>query len=119
VVLTQVLQLIYDTRAALHTLHRILKPGGVLLATFPGLSRISHEEWEGSWYWQFTSASSRHLLAEAFPGGDVRVEVFGNVLTTTGFLYGMATQELTADELNAHDPDFEMLIAVRAVKATE
>ncbi len=119
IVLTQVLQLIYDTRAALHTLHRILKPGGVLLATFPGLSRISHEEWEGSWYWQFTSASSKRLLAEAFPGGDVQVEAHGNVLTTTGFLYGMATRELTPAELDAHDPDFEMLIAVRARKAEE
>ncbi len=117
VVLTQVLQFIYDTRAALNTLHRILKPGGVLLATFPGLSRISREEWEGSWYWQFTSSSSRRLLKESFPDGDVRVEVFGNVLTATGFLYGMAMQELTAEELNAHDPDYEMLIAVRAVKA--
>ncbi len=117
IVLTQVLQLIYDTRAALRTLHRILKPGGVLLATFPGLSRISHEEWEGSWYWQFTSASSRRLLAEAFPGGDVRVEIHGNVLTTTAFLYGMATPELTPAELDAHDPDFEMVIAVRARKA--
>ena len=36
VILTQTLHLIYDVRAALVTLHRILRPGGVLLATFPG-----------------------------------------------------------------------------------
>src|SRR5262249_27189682 len=33
IILTQTLHLIYDVRAALATLHRILKPGGVLLAT--------------------------------------------------------------------------------------
>lgn len=116
VVLTQVLQLIFDTPAALRTLHRILAPGGVLLATFPGLSRISHTEWDGSWFWQFTSASARRLLQEAFPGGDVRVEVFGNVLTATAFLYGLAAEELTDAELTHHDPDYEVLIAIRAEK---
>ncbi|MDP2660390.1 MAG: methyltransferase domain-containing protein, partial [Dehalococcoidia bacterium] len=34
IILTQTLQFIYDVRAALATLSRILKPGGVLLATF-------------------------------------------------------------------------------------
>ena len=36
VILTQTLHIIYDTRAVLQTLNRILRPGGVLLATFPG-----------------------------------------------------------------------------------
>ena len=34
IVLTQTLQLIYEVRAAIQTLHRILRPGGVLLVTF-------------------------------------------------------------------------------------
>jgi hypothetical protein len=36
VLLTQTLHVIYDMRAALATVHRVLRPGGVVLATFPG-----------------------------------------------------------------------------------
>ncbi len=116
IVLTQTLQLIYDTRAALRTLHRILKQQGVLLATFPGITRISHTEWTGSWYWAFTSASARLLFEEFFAKGNVDVQVYGNVLTATSFLQGIATGELKRDELDYQDPDYEVLIAVRAVK---
>jgi len=117
VILTQTLHIIYDTRAVLATLNRILKPGGVLLATFPGLSRTSHEEWAGSWFWGFTTASARRLFEDAFGPGPVSVQAFGNVLTASAFLYGLAAEELRRDELDHHDPDFEVLIAVRAMKA--
>ncbi|HKN87045.1 MAG TPA: methyltransferase domain-containing protein, partial [Nitrospiraceae bacterium] len=38
VILTQVLSVIYDVRAALRTVYRLLKPGGTLLATTPGVA---------------------------------------------------------------------------------
>jgi glycosyltransferase involved in cell wall biosynthesis len=117
VILTQTLQYIYDTRAVVTTLERILKPGGVLLATFPGISRIGHEKWPGSWFWGFTTASSRRLFAEVFDPEKVMVEAFGSVLTASAFLYGLAAEELQTDELDHRDPDFEVLIAVRAVKS--
>jgi SAM-dependent methyltransferase len=41
IILTQTLQFIFDVRAAIRTLYQILKPLGVLLATFPGISQIS------------------------------------------------------------------------------
>ena len=119
IVLTQTLQFIFDTRAALATLHRILKPGGVLLATFPGLSKVSRSEWHGSWFWGFTTVSARRLFEEAFAPGAVAVESFGNVLSATAFLHGLAAQELRADELEYHDAEYELLIAVRAIKATD
>ncbi|MGH2371196.1 MAG: glycosyltransferase, partial [Chloroflexota bacterium] len=40
IILTQVLPFIPDFQAAARTLHRILRPGGVLLATMPGISQI-------------------------------------------------------------------------------
>ena len=67
IILTQTLQLIYDTRAALRTCYRILKPGGILLATFPGISQIDSGEWGNSWYWAFTALSARWLFEEIFP----------------------------------------------------
>ena len=116
IVLTPTLQHIYDTRAALETLHRILKPGGVLLATFPGITRISREEWEGSWFWRFTAASARRLFAETFPASAVTVEAHGNVLVAIAFLLGLAMQELQPEELDYKDPEYEVLITARVQK---
>jgi hypothetical protein len=33
------------------------------------------------------------------------------------FLYGLSTRDLRSQELDFHDPDYEVLITVRAVKA--
>jgi SAM-dependent methyltransferase len=116
VVLTQTLHLIYDMRAALATLRRILKPGGVVLATAPGISQIDREEWGESWYWSLSSRSARLLFEEAFPPADVRVRAHGNVLAAVAFLYGLACDELRPDELDFEDPAFELVITVRAAK---
>jgi hypothetical protein len=116
---TQTLQLVFDTRAALGTLHRMLRPGGVLLATFPGLSKVSTQEWPGSWYWGFTTASARRLFEDTFGAGRVEVEAYGNVLTAVAFLHGLAAEELTPDELAHCDPEYEVLVAVRATKAED
>jgi SAM-dependent methyltransferase len=116
IVLTQTLQLIYDVRAAVSTLHRILRPGGVVLATIPGISQIDHYDWSDSWYWAFTMLSARRLFEEFFSAGSVRIESFGNVLTATAFLQGIASGELRADELDHNDSDYPVTITVRAVK---
>jgi SAM-dependent methyltransferase len=117
ILLTQTLQFIYDVRATLKTLYRILKPAGSLLATFSGISQISRYDMD-HWgdYWRFTSLSSRRLFAEVFPAAQVIVETHGNVLTALAFLHGLAAEELRQKELDFHDPDYEVVITVRAVK---
>lgn len=116
-IVTQTLQFVYDVRAALATLHRVLAPGGVLLATVPGITKISPPEDEvwGEW-WHYTARSARRLAAESFGEGNVDVASYGNVLAATGFLYGLAASDLRQDELDAHDPLFEVVIGIRAVK---
>ncbi len=116
IILTQTLQLIYDVRAAAKTLYRILKPAGVLLATFPGISQTYDNEWGDSWYWNLTSVSAQRLFEEAFPAANVRIETFGNVLAAISFLHGLAVEELTQEELDYHDPGYDLTITVRAVK---
>src|SRR5215510_14713951 len=54
IVLTQTLHLVYDMQAAVATLHRALKPGGVLLLTTPGISQLDPGEWGPTWYWSLT-----------------------------------------------------------------
>jgi glycosyltransferase involved in cell wall biosynthesis len=116
IILTQTLHLVYDVDAALQTLFRILKPGGVLLATFPGISQISIDEWSESWYWAFTLHSAHRMFEKVFPAGDVEIQSHGNVLAATAFLQGLAVDELDPEELDHSDPHYQTLITVRAVK---
>ena len=118
IIITQTLQFIYDIHAAVQTLHRILKPGGVLLGSLPSLSPICRHDMD-RWgdYWRFTSATVQRLFGDFFGSNSVQVEAFGNVLVGMAFFYGMAAEELTTEELHFKDRDFEALITVRAVKA--
>src|SRR3954469_20019384 len=45
VIVTQTLPLIFDIAAAVRTIHRILRPGGVCLATVPGISQVDAGAW--------------------------------------------------------------------------
>jgi ubiquinone/menaquinone biosynthesis C-methylase UbiE len=110
--------MIVDVEAALHHIARILKPGGVLLATSSGINRICRREGIDPWgeYWRFTTQSIERLLARAFPPANVRTVPTATCSRRWQFLHGLAADELTADELDYDDPDFEVLIAVRAVR---
>jgi SAM-dependent methyltransferase len=116
-IVTQTLQFVYEVHAALATLHRILVPGGVLLATMPGLTKIStlEDEQFGEW-WHYTGRSARRLAEEVFGAGSVEISTYGNVLAASGFLYGLAASDLDAEELASHDPLYEVVIGLRAVK---
>ena len=120
IVFTQTLQFIYDIRTVIATLHRILKPGGVLLATASGLAQLSLEDFD-KWgeYWRFTSLSAGLLFEEVFGAGNVTVRSYGNVLAAISFLEGLAAEDLKKKELDAADRRYEVLIAVRAVKAKD
>ena len=117
IICTQTLQFIYEIRAAIGTLYRILKPGGVLLVTVPGMSQISRFDMD-RWgdYWRFTTLSIGHLFSETFTESQVRVRAYGNVRSAISVLHGLASEELGRRALDAVDPDYEVLIAVRAVK---
>jgi SAM-dependent methyltransferase len=117
VICLQTLLVIYDVKAAIRTIHRILKPGGAALITVPGISQICRPDID-SWgdYWRFTTLSTRRLFEEVFDPANVTVESFGNVLTASAFLYGLATEDMTRRELDLHDPDFQVTIGVKAVK---
>ena len=115
--LIQTLLLIYDVKSAIVNARKLLKPGGVLLATIPGISKICRPEMN-QWgdFWRFTNASAMKLFSEIFGEGNVEVETFGNVLSASAYLYGLASHELTKKELDYHDPDYQVTITIRAIK---
>lgn len=112
---TQTLQFIAEPQAAIHGIRRLLAPGGVVLATVPGISQIStvdDEAW-GDW-WRFNEKGIRRLFDGAFGAANVTVERHGNVRAACAFLYGMAAEELDEDELRREDPDYHLVLCVRA-----
>ena len=119
IVFTQTLHVIYDLNAAVQTLQRILKPGGILLATFPGISQTSCARRDEYFCWALTTLSARLLFEEAFPAENLEIEAHGNVLAVIAFMQGLAVKELRPRELDHHDPDYELLITLRAVKPNE
>lgn len=118
-ILTQTLQAIYDVKSAIQTVHRVLKPGGVALVTVPGISKISRYDMDRwGYYWSFTTKSMQQLLVDAgFLPENLHIHSHGNVLASIAFLHGLAANEVRHAELEYTDPDFELLITVRAIKA--
>lgn len=116
IILTQTLQFIYEFRQALHTCFRILKPGGALLLTVPGLTPIDHGQWRECWYWSFTDKALQRLLAETFPTQPSHLVSYGNVFIATAFLYGMGITEVTKAQLEPYDPQFQVINAAVAIK---
>src|SRR5258707_14931014 len=93
VILTQVLELIFDVEAALRTVSRILKPGGVALITVPGISQIGTDSTESStWSWSFYSKTLPRLLVKHFDPQKMVLEAYRNVKTAIGFLAGLAQE---------------------------
>lgn len=113
IIATETLQYIYDKCAAARHLYRILKPGGVLLASLPGVGKIN-KQWGDCW--RFTSISVSKLFEEFFPSENIFIEAHGNVLASIAYLHGLAAKELKKEELEYKDPEYETFITVRAVK---
>ncbi len=115
-ILAQTLQYVYELEPAVVSSHRLLRPGGVVLATVPAVSRIARSAGLDGDYWRFTSASCRRLFSNVFGAEHVEVRTYGNVFAAVAFLMGLAAEELAEQELLTVDEFFPVLIAVRATK---
>jgi SAM-dependent methyltransferase len=117
VIATQLYPFIFEIQEAIRHTHRSLKEGGVLLATGSGISQISRYDMD-RWgdFWRLTTASAERLFGDIFGGENIQVRAHGNVLVACGYLQGLAAEEFSAEELAHHDPDYQVLITVRAVK---
>ena len=94
----------------------MLKPGGVLLLTVPGVTSIDSGQWSASWYWSLSHAALSRLLGGKFGEANINITTYGNVLAAVAFLYGLAEDELRSTELEACDPQYPVIVAARAIK---
>jgi SAM-dependent methyltransferase len=114
---TQTFNFIFDVQAAIRGAHRLLAPGGVLLATMAGIAQISTgdaDRWGD--YWRFTVQSATRAFGDVFGPASVSVDFAGNVYSATSFLRGIALEEVSSARLDVKDPEYPMTILVIARK---
>ena len=116
IICTQTLHYVYDLQAALARLRTMLRPGGVLLLTLPGISQVC---FDGPDHWRLTARGLSRLLGEVLPSDQVQIEAHGNVLSSISFLHGVAAEELEPRELAYRDPAYDLLLTARVVRSQE
>lgn len=119
ILLMQTLHYTYDMNATVRELHRILAPGGSVLCTVPGISQVSRYDMD-RWgdRWRLTSLSATELFSATFRPADVRVTTYGNTLSSICLLEGITAERLRPRELDACHEDYQLLVAIKAVKQT-
>jgi len=111
--LPNTLQHVEAIRPTLRTVLRVTKPGGTLLASAAGFLPLIPD---GDDFWRLSAQGWRRLLADEWPDCDVAVESHGNCLAAIAAMHGLAQEELSADELDVHDPRYPVLITIRCRK---
>ena len=107
------LQHVTDLPAVLRTMLRVVKPGGYVLASAATLLPMIPD---GDEFWRLTPAGWRHTLAREWAGAEVTVEGHGNCLAAIAAMHGLALEELTDEELSAHDPRYPVLVTIKCRK---
>jgi SAM-dependent methyltransferase len=116
VIVTQTLQYVDPPATGLANLARALAADGVALVTVPCASRID-PSWPSFDRWRFTPTGLELLLRRSADWAELEVRGYGNVLACVAFLYGIAAEELSEEELADHDEDFPLVACARARKA--
>jgi SAM-dependent methyltransferase len=113
IICTHVLHIIYEFDRAIAELHRVLKPGGVLLVAVPHVSMC-----DPGWHelWRFTNEGLNTALARQFDQANISMRAYGNSLTAAGQIRGLAAHEFSKAQLEKHDLRFAVDICARAKK---
>ena len=59
------------------------------------------------------------MLWEIFPAQNVQVETHGNVFVASAFLYGLGLKEVKKEQLDYHDPHYQVIITAKAIKPVQ
>jgi SAM-dependent methyltransferase len=115
---TQTYNFAFEIARAVESSHRLLKPGGVLLATAAAIAPISRYDMD-RWgdYWRLTTASARRLMQPWF-GAQMEIGSAGNAFAAGCFVQGLAVEDLADPTLlDVVDADYPVIITMAARKA--
>lgn len=98
-----------DLEACLRHALRVVRPGGVILASAPALVPLIPD---GPDYWRLSAAGWGEVLTRVWADCDVEVRADGNCLSATAAMLGLAFEELTAAELDVHDARYPVLVTM-------
>lgn len=114
---TQTLMYIFDLNSAINHSLKMLRSGGIMLITVPGISQICRYDFN-RWgqYRFFTDLGLKKHIEQFVPSKNITTKTFGNVKTATAFLYGIAAKELTQKDLDYFDQDFPVTVTAKIIK---
>jgi hypothetical protein len=98
-----------DLDAALREARRIVRRGGMILASVPGFVPLTPDAAD---YWHASAEGWRVVAARVWPDCETGVESYGNCLAAAAAMYGIAAEELTDAELDAQDPRYPVLVTI-------
>jgi methyltransferase family protein len=110
--LPQTLCLLRNVRACMRQMLRVVKPGGVVLATTASMGPVV----DADDFWRMTAAGWREVAADVWSGHDHEVEGHGNCLAAVAAMLGLAQEELTEAELEYQDDRYPVLVTLRCRK---
>jgi hypothetical protein len=84
----------------------------------PSIGQLQSQDQANRQYWALTTQAARRLFVEIFTPINVRAQAFGNVSAATALLQGVPVGALQPHELDHQDDQYQVLVAVRAVKPT-
>lgn len=115
IILTQVLNFVQDINKTPDILIDALKTGGKLLIGVSGISPIVRYDMDKyGHYWNFTDKSIRNMFTKE--NTECEVWTKGNCKVACAFLQGMGCTELTMEELEDTDEDFQVIILAVVTK---
>jgi SAM-dependent methyltransferase len=118
IVLAQTLQMIAEPGLAVANARAALAPGGVVLATLPGISQVSRYDMD-RWgdFWRFTDRGARAVFERSFDPAELTITTHGNAAVACAFLQGLAVEELDPAMLTADHQDYPLVVTVAAVRS--
>jgi SAM-dependent methyltransferase len=109
VLLPNTLQHFRRLDACLRNALRVVRPGGVILASAAGFVPLTADAGD---YWRLSPDGWRDTVASAWAGADVAVAGHGNCLAAIAAQLGLAVEELSGAELEVNDPRYPVLTTI-------
>ena len=107
--LPNTLSALRDIEPCLRNALRIVRPGGVILASTAALVPLTGDMPD---YWHLSADGWRELTRRAWADATVQVEAHGNCLAAVAAMLGLAHEELDPAELDVYDARFPVLVTL-------